>query len=68
MYQCSRRRHCFLSVVAVADTLGRLEALGHRVQPFITQTSIQPIEIGEDGTAFGFADPRRPDSAAVRVE
>lgn len=50
------------------DTLDRLEALGHKVEPFITQTSIQSIEIGEDGSAFGSADPRRPDSAAVGVE
>ncbi|WP_047128729.1 gamma-glutamyltransferase [Xanthomonas arboricola] len=50
------------------DTLDRLEALGHRVEPFITQTSIQSIEIAPDGSAFGSADPRRPDSAAIGVE
>jgi len=50
------------------DTLDRLEALGHKVEPFITQTSIQSIEIAPDGSAFGSADPRRPDSAAVGVE
>ncbi len=49
------------------DTLDRLEALGHKVEPFITQTSIQSIEIGPDGSAYGSADPRRPDSAAVGV-
>lgn len=49
------------------DTLDKLEALGHKVEPFITQTSIQSIEIGPDGSAYGSADPRRPDSAAVGV-
>ncbi|PPT87065.1 gamma-glutamyltransferase [Xanthomonas theicola] len=49
------------------DTLDRLEALGHKVEPFITQTSIQSIELAPDGSAFGSADPRRPDSAAVGV-
>lgn len=50
------------------DTLDRLETLGHKVEPFITQTSIQSIEIAPDGSAFGSADPRRPDSAARGVQ
>ncbi|KAB7772578.1 gamma-glutamyltransferase [Xanthomonas maliensis] len=49
------------------DTLERLQALGHALEPSITQTSIQAIELAADGSAFGAADPRRPDSAAVGV-
>ncbi|MFT4246514.1 MAG: gamma-glutamyltransferase [Pseudomonas sp.] len=50
------------------DTLDLLEKLGHKVEPFITQTSIQAIELGPDGSAYGSADTRRPDSAAIGVQ
>ncbi len=39
------------------DTLGRLEVLSHKVEPFITQTSIQSIEIGERSADCSEAEP-----------
>lgn len=34
------------------DTLDKLEEFGHKVDPFITQTSIQSIKTGPDGFAY----------------
>ena len=49
------------------DTLDLLENIGYKLEPFITQTSIQAIQIGPDGSRYGSADTRRPDSAAIGV-
>ncbi|MFT4248115.1 MAG: gamma-glutamyltransferase [Pseudomonas sp.] len=50
------------------DTLALLAGYGHPLQPSITQTSIQSIEIRADGRTYGAADTRRPDSTVVGAE
>ncbi|MEC7815689.1 MAG: gamma-glutamyltransferase [Pseudomonadota bacterium] len=46
------------------DTLSLLEARGHTVSPTNAMGAIQSILIGDDGTFFGAADPRRSTSSA----
>lgn len=63
----SRNGTMFYEQSLSPDTMDVLERLGHRLEPFITQTSIQAIQVGPDGSLHGSADTRRPDSAAVGV-
>ncbi|HET8801709.1 MAG TPA: gamma-glutamyltransferase [Marinobacter sp.] len=46
------------------DTIALLEARGHHVVTNSAMGAIQSIMIGEDGTLFGGADPRRSTSSA----
>ncbi|HET8848689.1 MAG TPA: gamma-glutamyltransferase [Marinobacter sp.] len=46
------------------DTLSLLEARGHKVSPTNAMGAIQSIMIGDDGTFYGAADPRRSTSSA----
>ena len=48
------------------DTLQRLAALGHKLEPGGTQGSVQSVA-RLDGLVFGAADPRRPEAGAVGV-
>ncbi len=47
------------------DTVERLEARGHKVTTSRAMGAIQSIQIGEDGTLYGGADPRRSTSSAM---
>ncbi|MGD8837475.1 MAG: gamma-glutamyltransferase [Desulfobacteraceae bacterium] len=47
------------------DTVRLLEGLGHTVTENSAMGAIQSIMIGEDGTMYGGADPRRSTSAAM---
>jgi gamma-glutamyltranspeptidase/glutathione hydrolase len=52
------------------DTLRLLEGMGHRLVPGSAQGAVeavewQPAEPGRAATAFGVADPRRPEGAAL---
>jgi gamma-glutamyltranspeptidase/glutathione hydrolase len=46
------------------DTLSLLEARGHKISHTNTMGAIQSIMIGDDGTFYGAADPRRSTSSA----
>jgi gamma-glutamyltranspeptidase/glutathione hydrolase len=48
-----------------ADTVKLLESKGHTVVTDSAMGAIQSIMIGEDGTLYGGADPRRSTSAAM---
>ncbi|MFO8142662.1 MAG: gamma-glutamyltransferase, partial [Marinobacter sp.] len=47
------------------DTIGLLEARGHTVTSSTAMGAIQSIMIGDDGTLYGAADPRRSTSSAL---
>jgi gamma-glutamyltranspeptidase/glutathione hydrolase len=47
------------------DTVRLLESMGHTVSRKSSMGAIQSIMIGEDGTLYGGADPRRSTSAAM---
>jgi gamma-glutamyltranspeptidase/glutathione hydrolase len=47
------------------DTLRLLEGMGHTITEKSSMGAIQSIMIGEDGTMYGGADPRRSTSAAM---
>lgn len=47
------------------DTIRLLEAKGHEVTTSTAMGAIQSIMIGEDGTLYGGADPRRSTSSAM---
>ncbi len=47
------------------DTVERLEHMGHRVVVDSAMGAIQSIMIGDDGTLYGGADPRRSTSSAM---
>ncbi|MDX5439838.1 MAG: gamma-glutamyltransferase [Alteromonadaceae bacterium] len=47
------------------DTVRLLEAKGHEVTTSTAMGAIQSIMIGEDGTLYGGADPRRSTSSAM---
>ncbi|MDR9424603.1 MAG: gamma-glutamyltransferase [Marinobacter sp.] len=47
------------------DTVGLLEARGHKVTTSRAMGAIQSIMIDEDGTLYGGADPRRSTSSAI---
>lgn len=47
------------------DTVGLLEARGHKVTTSRAMGAIQSIMIDEDGTLYGGADPRRSTSSAM---
>jgi gamma-glutamyltranspeptidase/glutathione hydrolase len=47
------------------DTIGLLRGMGHTVTEKSAMGAIQSIMIGEDGTLYGGADPRRSTSAAM---
>ncbi|BEH14950.1 gamma-glutamyltransferase [Marinobacter shengliensis] len=47
------------------DTVRLLEAKGHEVTTSAAMGAIQSIMIGEDGTLYGGADPRRSTSSAM---
>jgi gamma-glutamyltranspeptidase/glutathione hydrolase len=47
------------------DTVGLLRGMGHTVTEKSAMGAIQSIMIGEDGTLYGGADPRRSTSAAM---
>jgi gamma-glutamyltranspeptidase/glutathione hydrolase len=47
------------------DTIELLESRGHAVNTSTAMGAIQSIMIGEDGTLFGGADPRRSTSSAM---
>jgi gamma-glutamyltranspeptidase/glutathione hydrolase len=47
------------------DTIGLLKAMGHTVAEKSSMGAIQSIMIGEDGTLYGGADPRRSTSSAM---
>ena len=47
------------------DTLDRLRARGHTINTGSAMGAIQSILIGEDGTLYGGADPRRSTSSAM---
>ena len=47
------------------DTIELLEGLGHKVSISRAMGAIQSVLIGEDGTLYGGADPRRSTSAAM---
>ena len=46
------------------DTIELLEARGHTVVTNSAMGAIQSIMVGEDGTLYGGADPRRSTSSA----
>ncbi|OMH26272.1 gamma-glutamyltransferase [Motiliproteus sp. MSK22-1] len=46
------------------DTVQLLESMGHTVTPKSSMGAIQSIMVGEDGTLYGAADPRRSTSSA----
>ncbi len=46
------------------DTVGLLEGMGHTVSEQAAMGAIQSIMVGEDGTFYGGADPRRSTSSA----
>jgi len=48
-----------------ADTIQKLEAMGHRVIPASAMGAIQSILINDDGKLHGGADPRRSTSSAM---
>ncbi len=48
-----------------ADTVRLLESRGHKVVTNSAMGAIQSIMIGEDGTLYGGADPRRSTSSAM---
>lgn len=48
-----------------ADTVRLLESRGHKVATSSAMGAIQSIMIGEDGTLYGGADPRRSTSSAM---
>ena len=47
------------------DTIQLLEARGHKVNASTAMGAIQSIMIGDDGTLYGGADPRRSTSSAI---
>ncbi|MBE0486483.1 gamma-glutamyltransferase [Marinobacter sp.] len=47
------------------DTIRLLEAKGHKVNTSAAMGAIQSIMIGDDGTLYGGADPRRSTSSAM---
>ena len=47
------------------DTIRLLRGMGHTVSEKSSMGAIQSIMIGEDGTLYGGADPRRSTSAAM---
>ena len=47
------------------DTLDLLRARGHTINTGSAMGAIQSILIGEDGTLYGGADPRRSTSSAM---
>ncbi|MBN7769341.1 gamma-glutamyltransferase [Marinobacter daepoensis] len=48
-----------------SDTLALLEARGHAIRTGNAMGAIQSIMIGDDGTLYGGADPRRSTSSAM---
>lgn len=49
------------------DTIRLLEGMGHRVVMGPAMGSANSVEVLADGGSLGFADPRRPDGAAVGI-
>ncbi len=47
------------------DTIRLLEAKGHKISTSTAMGAIQSIMIGDDGTLYGGADPRRSTSSAM---
>ena len=47
------------------DTIERLQSMGHKVVVNSAMGAIQSIMIGDDGTLYGGADPRRSTSSAM---
>ncbi len=47
------------------DTIERLQSMGHKVVINSAMGAIQSIMIGDDGTLYGGADPRRSTSSAM---
>ncbi|MHA1544056.1 MAG: hypothetical protein ACTSU8_02870, partial [Alphaproteobacteria bacterium] len=47
------------------DTIALLRAAGYTVEVGKVFTSVEAIQITDDGWMFGYSDPRRPDGGAV---
>ncbi len=47
------------------DTIALLRAAGYTVEEGRVFTSVEAIQITDDGWMFGYSDPRRPDGGAV---